>query len=330
MSLFSQLDHVRWASQKDGFGQTEPMSWREFFDAFFSDKHELSDYIYRGVAKKSYELESTLNRECKKIGKELTIPIWQQHLSNFRYAIRGRIKLSDTELATDEEIWAIGQHHGLATPLLDWTESPFVAAFFAFHQKSEPHEDYRAIYALNTKAINIVYDFAVSNTLKNTSGGVYNEIREQSQTVFDMGSSEHKEIRQRIERIARGQFPAESETAGICRQAIETCLAAVRIVRPMSGENARLVNQRGLFTYFFNTKPLDVISKSIYREAISNDLSIDQDEVILAKFIVCNNDRQKALKHLAQMNINYSSLFPDLYGASKNCNSLFSELPAYG
>jgi len=127
--------------------------WRDLQELLDSEyfKQGRNEYVYRGHRRFDWTLQPTLARVSDNgvIESELS----ENHLKAFRQAIRGRV--SDYELVRDHEIdelWAVGQHHGLMTPLLDWTYSPFVALFFAFAGKDvsgEKDNPYRSVYLLN-------------------------------------------------------------------------------------------------------------------------------------------------------------------------------------
>lgn len=98
-------------------------------------------------------MEPTLNRVIKV--DEDHEKLIAKHLENFKYDTRGRRGNNLKEL-TEDEWWSLGQHHVLSTPLLDWTNSPYVAAFFALSEDFECSEDnYCAVYAIRKRQVEI-------------------------------------------------------------------------------------------------------------------------------------------------------------------------------
>ncbi|MBK7711392.1 MAG: FRG domain-containing protein [Bacteroidales bacterium] len=77
-------------------------------------------------------------------------PIVDNHLNTFKSNLRGRCTFDLSEIS-ENELYAIGQHFGLYTPLLDLTSSPYVGLFFALQGKSKTKK--RCLWAIEVSLI---------------------------------------------------------------------------------------------------------------------------------------------------------------------------------
>lgn len=128
--------------------------WRDFTSLLEHDFFNSADIqlMFRGHRRHDWSMMPTLGRLVP--SGIVTQRLADDQLALFRQSIRGRT--TDHSLLVDDEqedeLWSIGQHHGLMTPLLDWTYSPYVALFFAFSKEDQDDEKdnpYRAVYVLN-------------------------------------------------------------------------------------------------------------------------------------------------------------------------------------
>jgi hypothetical protein len=277
----------------DSIAEVRILSWRYFFNFIYKEMLDFETYIWRGQRRDDWLLESTIDRLRKKakIAKTKSYKFSMQHLEQFKYAVRGRRGPNPPKLETENEWWALGQHYGLATPLLDWTTSPFVAAYFAFIGVGEKQTKCSAIYALHRPSV-----------------------EKKVAELLTLAEQEHKKEQQEIESGKRsfGLLGGAALQIPIRRE--------VDFIRPLADENQRLVNQGGLFTRF----PTDIDIHSW----VQTNFKGDNKGYTLMKILIPKKDREECLRSLNRMNINHLTLFPDLYGASRFCN-LFGEIEKY-
>jgi hypothetical protein len=130
--------------------------WDEFVtclrpELFGDGPFESDRYLFRGVADADWRLKSSFDRIFG--GASDPQRLSEHLLEEFRAGCTDLVEptvLADADLAL-----ALGQHHGLPTRLLDWTVSPYVAAFFALSGtvvRANGGRGYASIWALHLDA----------------------------------------------------------------------------------------------------------------------------------------------------------------------------------
>ena len=136
---------------------TEPipryqMNWAEFKHHILETKavRRAGEPIYRGQCNSSWRLQPSLQRLTPPVSHDSYVA----SIVPEAYRLLGGYLDADLDLAKAAELnrfLGVLQHHGFPTPLLDWTRSPYIAAYFAFSDLTfaSPTHDCVTVWMLN-------------------------------------------------------------------------------------------------------------------------------------------------------------------------------------
>jgi len=176
---------------------------------------------------------------------------------------------------TEYGLWlCLMQHFGLPTRLLDWTDSLFVAAFFAVEEKEEDDKD-GVIWALYPNRLN-----RLSQQDDERPGAI---------SMLHPGASKQLAYRA-VEAVFKGpcqSIPGLHDCGAIAAMPCETDL--------------RMTVQQSRFTIHASRQPLDAVD-------------LPDDSRFLAKIRVLGSAKAPIRHALMQAGIRRSTLFPDLSG----------------
>jgi hypothetical protein len=114
--------------------EPEVDAWTEFVSEFAHD--DAAGWLFRGQSNIEWGLDTSLQRAFEKAN--ITSSVEGVHVENSSIGFfkdHSRLYLAVTPAENDLLGWlALMQHYGAPTRLQDWTQSPFVATYFAYRE----------------------------------------------------------------------------------------------------------------------------------------------------------------------------------------------------
>ncbi len=278
-----------------GICNVELSSWKDFMGLVL-DECDLfvGNYGYRGQTK-DQPLKPSLYRGPFGSGMKAFETILEPEIqvNNFINSSKGLAELTDGD--SKDLWWSLGQHHQLKTPLLDWTLNPAVALFFAFvGEKTD--SSHRCVYWLDYRGIKT---FIQNNLDKVVGSKFFDNVMKKSK----IKSNQENKV-----------FKVSLSDEGM----------HFKFIDPYDHNNKKIIAQSGRLAL------LPFVYPSI--ESYLNEVVEQTAELYLLKIKISSesDDRDECLRFLNHMNVNYKTLFPDIYGSANHCNLALSIKGYYG
>lgn len=280
-------------------------SMQEFHD-LIRRNDEFKGYLFRGQKDASWKLESSIFR-FRNYQEDYISTNMDSLLENFKIYARGCLNELNSLPDNQDEIWAIGQHYGLYTPLLDWSVSPYIAMYFALSDdgvipRIENNDEF-SVYFLNAKKLNQLYYSQIYRELAKKPSNKKYDIS----GLIPLPASDEDKGRM-IEFLSESDAKTKPQI-GLRLEYTSLAEAKLRIFSPKFGGNKRLLSQRGIFTISTLHKNMETAAEKCY-----------PNEELIYKINIPGKFRPDAVKILNTMNINSMTMYPDISGAAKYAN----------
>ena len=274
-------------------------TWVEAKQILFDIASSHKEIFFRGHEDASWTLTSSLGRLIRVVGREhnwteekkettrekMEEEIWCAFKNAYHRIPGGTPGAPPIKENFDNESLAFAQHYSLPTSLLDWSRSPYIAAFFAFAGNKRsvllPAQEV-AVFAFDWEIYELVLYYS-SKEIVDPERIVPNKPADLSKFLYSVEQDNPPRIKK---------------------------------IEIKGNPNRRIVYQEGLFTRAYKIK--DNI------EAYLEEKESFAPETVLTKVIIPGTEQGESLRDLALMTINPVTLLSDAEGAAAAAfNSVF-------
>jgi hypothetical protein len=156
---------------------------RDLVTELFADgTYRRGDHLFRGMRSPLWRLEASFDRVFRDVEAGRRTKLFETLVESFREVCRDH-GIPEALYRDDRQLIALGQHHGLPTRLLDWSSSPYVAAFFAYQDMlvtPNGSDSHVALWALHRRCYVWSGDYGVEIV----SAPSFHNVRARNQSGF--------------------------------------------------------------------------------------------------------------------------------------------------